>query len=363
MDKIICDVCGTSYSESAEQCPICLRARAGGAKTVADDIVLNEAQPSGGSTGSGARVRGGRFSKSNVRKRNRNMPIYDMPEEKPRTKANPDPDADGPYDFGEEPRKSKSNVVLNVLLVIVILALLCVTGYIFKEYFLPGILAQTEQTAAPTVATVPPTDAPTEPAVTEEPTIPCTGLEWSDGEDFVLLEGLGESWLLNVVVTPADTTDSLAYYSSDESVVTVDSEGCVTAVGEGEATVVVSCGGMELQCDVVCVFATEAPTEEPGEDGGEEPTAAPGEGEEEEPTEPLKDIKLEVNYTDITLTGHGQQFTFKVTGLTNEEVTWTSDNENVVTVENGTVTRVAKGTANITVKYGDQEVVIIVRCR
>lgn len=345
MSKIICDVCGTRYPETAEQCPICGCVRTGGGKTVADDIVMDEAQPV--DVGS-AKVRGGRFSKSNVRKRNRNAPVYDIPEEKPRARAEVQQPADEAYEYTEAPVKQKSNTVLNVLLVIVIIALLCVTGYIFVQYFLPGMLAP-EETIAPTDPYVETTEAPTEPEITEEPTIPCESLEFADGDDFVILDGEGYSYLLNVLVNPADTTDQLTYSSSDESVVTVDSEGCLTAVGEGEALVTVSCGSVQLQCEVVCVFA--------------EPTEAPTEAPTEEPTEPLKDVTLKVNYTDITLTGHGQQFTFKLTDLSNEEAEWTSDDESVVTVEDGTVTRVGKGKANITVKYGDQEVVIIVRCR
>lgn len=62
MSKVICDVCGTTYPDTSAQCPICGSARKSVNQTGAD------------STGEGssyAYVRGGRFSKSNVRKRNR----------------------------------------------------------------------------------------------------------------------------------------------------------------------------------------------------------------------------------------------------------------------------------------------------
>ena len=36
MSKIICDVCGTSYPETASQCPICGSARSGDVQVVAD---------------------------------------------------------------------------------------------------------------------------------------------------------------------------------------------------------------------------------------------------------------------------------------------------------------------------------------
>ena len=61
MDKIICDVCGTSYAENTSQCPICGLARPSKPK----------AAPSAESdSGSYTYVKGGRFSSGNVRKRN-----------------------------------------------------------------------------------------------------------------------------------------------------------------------------------------------------------------------------------------------------------------------------------------------------
>ena len=58
MNKIVCDLCGASYPETAPQCPICGTAKSGAAKST-----------SGSETGY-AYVKGGRFSHANVRKRN-----------------------------------------------------------------------------------------------------------------------------------------------------------------------------------------------------------------------------------------------------------------------------------------------------
>ena len=344
MSKIICDVCGTRYPESAEQCPICGRIRATGGKTAEDSFVMDEAQSS-----SRTRVRGGRFSKSNVRKRNRDMPRYEMEEERGRGRIQEDMEEE----FEELEPRDKSNTVVNVLLVIVIVALLAVTGYIFMEYFLPNILPAGETT--PVTETVAQTEEPTE---TEEPTIPCTDLTL--GETVILLEEEGQQWLLNVAVTPEDTTDELIFVSSDENVVVVDEEGKLTAVGEGDATVTVTCGSIKLECTVACVFETE-PT---GEEATEEPTEDATEAPTEAPTEPLKDVTLSLKQSDVTFKVNGQQATFKLTcDLKATEVTWISEDENVVTVdENGVVTRVGKGNTNIVVKYGDQEVKVIVRC-
>ena len=65
MSKIICDVCGTSYPETATQCPICGCVRPANVNTVHIDTDESVARPNGTYT----YVKGGRFSKSNVKKR------------------------------------------------------------------------------------------------------------------------------------------------------------------------------------------------------------------------------------------------------------------------------------------------------
>ena len=64
MSKVICDLCGTSYPETSNQCPIC-----GTARPVQSVAVNDTDKESGGYT----YVKGGRFSKANVRKRNQGV--------------------------------------------------------------------------------------------------------------------------------------------------------------------------------------------------------------------------------------------------------------------------------------------------
>ena len=64
MSKIICDICGTRYPDTAEQCPICGHIREGDVQPV-DDFFAMEEEP----VETYQKVRGGRFSKSNVEKR------------------------------------------------------------------------------------------------------------------------------------------------------------------------------------------------------------------------------------------------------------------------------------------------------
>lgn len=360
MSKIICDVCGTRYPDSAEQCPICGRVRTNTGNVAADEVEFDETE-----VRSHTSVRGGRFSKSNVRKRQKNQPAYEEEQEdwtKTRAKAKQEAEeAYDPYEEYEEEPENKSGTVLNVLLVIVIIALLAVSAYIFVQFFMPGLTAD-QQPAPATDPVAAVTENVTEEP-TEEPTVPCAELILNQDEVLTVdeeggfhlaLNEPGAMYLLNVAVSPVDTTDTLMYSSGNEEVATVNTEGRVTAVGEGETVIYIACGTQTLECNVKvsAVEATEEPTEEP--------TQAPT----EDPDEGLKDVTLSLKQSDVTFRAQGQQATFKLTcDLKASEVTWVSEDEDIVTVdENGVVTRVGKGTTHIIVTYGSQEVKVIVRC-
>ncbi len=331
MSKIICDICGTSYPETAEQCPICGFARDMGVAAASEDVVVElPPQPA-----EKTHVKGGRFSAANVRKRNNSTPHYQ-------------PQLTDDEDDNYKPRKENgdgSNKPLVIILIILIAAIVVVSGFLFAKYFLPNVSDDGEETTGQTE------EKPTESEETEEPTIPCTSLVLLDGESKELEEE-GQRWLINVDVQPADTTDVLTFASSDESVVTVNEEGRIEAVGEGEATITITCGSQMLEFEVICVFEPETePTTEP------EPT-------EPEPTEPpLKDVTLKIKgNTDVTFRKVGTEFTFRLDGLANNEVTWTSQDESVVKVDaEGNMVTTGYGKAIIVVQYGEQKVEIIVR--
>lgn len=338
MSKIICDICGTSYPETADQCPIC-----GSAKDVSlslTDELLEEEE-----TSAASRAKGGRFAASNVRKRNTRR--YEEPDEEDYDDDDDEDDDEYEDDYDDDDDEPQSNTPLVVLLIVVIAALLVVTGFIFVKYFVPNILP--EETTVPTTVA-----ATTLPEETTEPTIPCDSLALTSGGD-ILLEQEGQEWLVNVMALPENTTDEMVYTSSDESVVTVNEEGKLTAVGEGEAVITVTCGAQSIECNVVCAFVEE--TTAPEETTLPEETT--------EPTEPLKDITLKVIYwPDLTFDGPNQGHTFVLDGLSNTEVKWTSENENIVTVdENGFVISVGSGQTKIICEYGDQKIEIPVNCR
>lgn len=381
MSKIICDVCGTKYPESAEQCPIC--GRAGTGEKVPD---TDEVEGTYGREYS--RTKGGHFSKANVKKRTDGAPIIEEPEET----VKPEPVDEEEEVYEEVPEKKKSGCLVNFLLVIVILALLAVSAYIAVTYVAPNVLDDfninlgfltQQETEAPTEATEEPTtEMPTEEPTTEEstiPTVPCTDLVILDS--MVMIDEVGQSYLLNAAVAPEDTTDTLMYTSSDESIATVNEEGRITAVGAGQATITVSCGEFSVDCTVLCApgditlpadgegetKATEATEAANGETTATEATKATEATEATTaPTKPvqLKDVKLSVKKTDVTFVHRGQRATFKLTcALQPNEVTWTSQDESIITVdENGVATCMGYGTTNVIVSYGDQQVTILVRC-
>lgn len=359
MSKIICDVCGTRYPDSSEQCPIC-----GCIRSSASDEPVQSIDPVEFEIPERPAVKGGRFSKANVRKRLKDQEFYEEPvapvqERTPEIKEVSFESDDAEEEFEDEDENAgKGSKVINILLVLVIVALLAVSGYIFIRFFAPNLFDSkvpvvTEpdvvQTEAPTEApTVAPTEEPTEP-----PYVACEQLVL-DVTDVVLREA-GEMYLLNVQVLPADTNDGIMYISSNEAVATVNEEGRVTAVGEGAVVISVYCGNQQLECNVVCNFSGEEATEAPAEEATEAPTEA---------KDNLKKVTLGVKNSDMTFNSGGQQATIKLTcDLKNTEVIWTSEDESIASVTaDGVITRVGAGTTKIIGQYGEQKVEIIIRC-
>lgn len=77
---------------------------------------------------------------------------------------------------------------------------------------------------------------------------PCTAIELSASTATVsnLVDG---SITLTATATPANTTDSISWQSSDETIVAV-SGGTLTAIAPGTATITVTCGSCSATCEV-----------------------------------------------------------------------------------------------------------------
>ena len=136
----------------------------------------------------------------------------------------------------------------------------------------------------------------------------------------------GQSETLTATVKPDNATDkSVTWSSSNTAVATVDSNGKVTAVAGGNATITAKAGEQQATCAVTVSV-------------------------------PLESVSL--NKNELAL-NKGQSETLTATvkpdDATDKTVTWSSSNENVAFVDaQGKVTAVSGGNATITAKAGDK---------
>ena len=171
-----------------------------------------------------------------------------------------------------------------------------------------------------------------EPEPTERP---LTGITLS--KTSVELEQ-GATEILTVNYEPADTTDSkeISWTSSDTSVVTV-TDGVVTAVGKGNATITAACGNYTSTCSITVTEKAENPDPEP------EPTEKPLTGI----TLSKTSVELEQGATETLTVNYEPADT-----TDSKEISWTSSDTSVAIVTDGVVTAVGKGSATITAACG-----------
>lgn len=322
MSKIICEVCGTTYPDTASQCPICGCSRPENPQTLENDAFGEE-------RGSDyTYVKGGRFSKSNVRKRN-NM-----------AKAVPAYSDDEPEEDDDDVASKESNRGLTIAIVVLLLAIVAVAAYIYIRFFMPenpkddpkSTTPGTSQTTPAPSETDPTTPPESTPEQTTPPSVPCTSVKLT--ENALTFSQLGSTWQLAAAAEPGDTTDTITYSSSDPKVATVDATGKITVVGEGSATIIATCGDQTAECVVTVVL----------------------------PTEP-KEYKI--SHTDVTI-DVGETFTIRLRDedKNQAEVTWTSSNSGICTVRrNGTVEGVSEGTAYVRCTHEGKTYECIVRVK
>ena len=102
---------------------------------------------------------------------------------------------------------------------------------------------------------------------------------------------IGDTETLTATVTPADTTDTVEWSSSDETVATVEN-GVVTAVGRGTATITATAGGASATCtvEVQRTYIPIPPTQ---------PTKPTKPAEPDEPDTPDEPVESELPFTDV----------------------------------------------------------------
>lgn len=364
MSKITCEICGTSYPDTAGSCPICgwtNKGKSGEEDLDLDGIRKDFLEENNTAAQSAPAERADRKSKA--------IFDYDAVNTGKRAPARPAQEevSTEEEEYVDEEEAPRTNIFLVVFLVVLIVALLLTTGYMFVRFFLPGRNAEPEETSAPpATAEV----VETVPEITEEPTIPCSDLAIPDGIEE--MKEPGQKQMIHVVILPEDTTDSISFVSENEAIATVDEEGLVTAVAEGETNIIVTCGQQTIKCPVKVHFVPEetepvetvtAQTGVPEEteatqaaDDGKEATQAADDGK--------KDVVIKLKKSDIQLGRLGIYYDLELDcDLTPEEVEWSSDNSYVASVNNGRVTVMGRGVATITAKYGDHEATCIVRCK
>lgn len=321
MNRVICDVCGTKYPESAEQCPICGCAKPENARIISGEPVgENEA------TGHYTHVKGGRFSKSNVRKRNKAAASARE------TKADIDTD--------DIPKEKDHNKGLVIAVVALLLAIVAVMLFVFFKYFMPaGNVEGTKDTGSAVETTTESTTA--EPTDTTVLDYPCTGIALSVTN--IRFDELGDSWLLSAELSPLNTTDVLSFNSGNDAIVAVTNEGLVTAVAAGETVITVTCGDITETCTVY-VTDSSATTET---------TTAP---------DNTDSVSWSLNRDDITFKKQGESWPLYKGDVDKEDITWTSDDPTIATFENGIVTAVAPGTTKVHAEYNGTKYTCTIRC-
>ena len=348
MSKIICDICGTSYPETAKQCPVCGCVRPGDVQRVTNEINADENGTSGYT-----HVKGGRFSKSNVKKRAK------MSNAGAATKA---VSAENGND--QEPRNSRGLVIAAIVL---LLAIIGVVVYIAIGFF--GPIAGTGKDPDSTVATG------------NQAEVSCQDITLDT--DMVILSKAGDAHLLSYKLQPANTKDTVTFTSQNPAIATVNENGSITAVAEGVTKIVIKCGTIEKLCTVYCQFeedpsAPTATTETGATDSSDstdstDSTATTTPTDSSDPTATTAPTTattpsgsqqgtIRLNRQDITLSYKGESWVLYSGDVDKGQITFASDDEKVVTFADGKVVAVGGGMTTVYASYGDQKVSCIIRC-
>lgn len=165
-------------------------------------------------------------------------------------------------------------------------------------------------------------------------TVPVTGIvvdAWSVGLE------VGQTRQLVASVVPSNATNqTINWWSQNQNVATVSQGGLITAKSEGYSLVTATTddGGHSYNVHVNVSASSSG--------GGGSTTV------------PVTGVSLNKSSTSLTV-GKTEILTATVTptNATNKAVTWSSNNTAVATVDNGTITAKAKGSATITARTSD----------
>lgn len=329
LSKVICEICGTAYPDSAVSCPICGYSGSMGESPVSLEEEVPQSAPRRSEP-----VKGGRFSKQNRKKEH----TASAPAQ-PRREVPKAAHASGGKKAGKRRKNTTRRLVITVIVLLILVLL--VGAYIAVRFFIgrdayQGTSLPSDSGSVPVSSSAAPVDT----------AVVCTDLQIGNVEleKGIELTGAGRGWQISVTPVPENVTDPITYYSADETVATVtvsDGQVRILAVGPGSTTITVSCGTVSKSFPVVCSF-------------------------DEQPTDPSTDDtgKLVLDKDDISFFAVDEAYTLNPgTGIDPKAVSWASDDEDVAVVDGeGKVTAVGAGTCNITAQYNGETVSCIVRC-
>ena len=159
----------------------------------------------------------------------------------------------------------------------------------------------------------------------EDTNIYCTSI--SILESSHTFKNLGDRLLLNLNVTPSNTTESIYWSTSDASVANV-SNGVVTSIGYGRCNITARCGMFSDTCAINV----------------------------EEQTNSIPCESVAISASSYSFDTVGKQVTLSATinpTNTTDSVYWSSTNNSVAIVSNGVVTAIGQGECLITVQCGN----------
>lgn len=140
----------------------------------------------------------------------------------------------------------------------------------------------------------------------------------------------GTTQQLKAKVSPDDKASKVVWSSSNESVLTVDANGLVTAVGDGTASITATVDGVSATTDAITVTT---------------------------PVVKVSGVKLSASSLKLAVGGEPSTLTAAVEpdNATNKNLSWSSSDPAVATVADGVVTPVKAGAATIAVATEDGE--------
>ena len=329
---IRCDHCGEEYSDSYRRCPFCAEYDA----DVKEETLRIRAETYGGPrhAATGQRTAPTRTGYSRGGKRV----------------------AYGNRRGGGYTKVSAGKIIAWLLSLIVILAAIWIVvtqivPLINKgEQVDPNAMNTPSSSPSTPVENTPPVSTPTPtpsqtPEVSPSPQIPAgdTAAGFTlNKKEFAFSSSYPDPITLKVTFSPAGTTATINWSSSDPDVAAVDANGRVTyGAKRGSAIITASmANGVKQTCTVYNQMKTGVAYQPPVENPSTS-TATP------EPSATRTSYKL--NKTDFTFYEKGESTKLRVDGYTGT-ITWSSSNTNVATVNaNGTVKAVGTGKKTCTV--------------